>query len=194
MPDVIANLSMSLDGFVAYPDDSVGELFDWYAGGPVEVTDFGGRTGRLAEPSASYFRDALARVGCFLVGRRLYDHTGGWGGRPPADAPMVVVTHRAPAEPPPQGGVEIEFATDGIDDAVDRAAAKAGDGIVSVAGAALARSVLDAGRLDEIVVNLVPVILGAGVPFFAGAKGPVRLADPEIVEAPGVTHLRYRVR
>jgi len=193
MTRVIANLSMSVDGFVADLDDGVRELFGWYANGPVIVEDFGGRTSRMAEASAALFRDALANTGAFLVGRRLYDHTNGWGARPPANAPMVVVTHHPPDDWP-RDGVPITFVSDGIERAVAEAKALAGDGDVSVAGAHLARECLDAGLLDEIVVNLVPVVLGDGIPFLAGiANGPVQLEDPEVTEAAGVTHLRYRV-
>ena len=138
------------------------------------------------------FADALANVGAFVVGRRLYDHTNGWDARPPAEAPMVVVTHDPPQDWP-RDGVPIFFAT-GIEDAVAEAKRLAGDGIVSVAGAHVAREALAAGLLDEIVVNLIPVILGEGIPWFAGTgNAPWRLSDPEVVEAPGVTHLRYRV-
>jgi dihydrofolate reductase len=194
MATVIANLSMSLDGFVADPDDGVAELFGWYADGPVSVDGGRGRTFHMTETSAAVLREALARVGAFLVGRRLYDHTNGWGGHPPADAPMVVVTHDPPRDWP-RDGVAITFAADGIERAVEEAKALAGDRVVSVAGAAVARACLDAGLLDEIWVNLVPVVLGAGIPFLAGAaSAPVRLEDPEVVEAAGVTHLRYRVR
>ncbi len=189
---VIANLSMSLDGFIADRDDGVSELFGWYGSGPVEVTDFGGRTSKLHEPSASLFRQALDSAGCFLVGRRLYDHTNGWNARPPAEAPMVVLTHDPPDDWP-RDGVPIEFVS-GVEAAVARAKALAGDKDVSVAGAATGRACLAAGLLDEIVVNLIPVIKGEGIPWFAGTgNAPWRLADPEVVEAPGVTHLRYRV-
>ena len=139
MSDVITSLTMSLDGFIAHPDDTVGGLFDWYRGGDVLLTDFGGRESRLTPQSAAFFRAELDRVGAFLVGRRLYDLTGGWGGRPPVEAPMVVVTHAAPAESPPTGGVPITFATDGIEAAVTEARELAGDGVVSVAGAKVAR-------------------------------------------------------
>ncbi|MEA2149339.1 MAG: hypothetical protein QOD69_1169 [Solirubrobacteraceae bacterium] len=194
MATVIANLSMSLDGFVADPDDGVGELFGWYAGGPVSVDGGGGRTFHMTETSAALLRDAFGRIGAFLVGRRLYDHTNGWGGHPPVDAPMVVVTHDPPQDWP-RDGVAITFAADGIERAVDEAKVLAGDGVVSVAGAAVARACLDAGLLDEIWVNLVPVVLGAGIAFLAGVtSAPVRLEDPEVVAAAGVTHLRYRVR
>jgi len=194
MTRVIANLSMSVDGFIADRDDGVQELFGWYAGGPVTVEDFAGRTSRMTEASAALFRDALANTGAFLVGRRLYDHTNGWGGRPPANAPMVVVTHHPPDDWP-RDGVPITFVSAGIERAVAEAKALAGDGDVGVAGAHLARACLDAGLLDEIVINLVPVVLGHGIAFLAGiANGPVQLEDPAVTEAAGVTHLRYRVR
>lgn len=189
---MIANLSMSLDGFIADPDDGVGELFGWYGDGPVEVGTFGGLKFHVSEPSAGVLRDALSGVGAFIVGRRLYDHTNGWNARPPAEAPMVVVTHDPPDDWP-RDGVPITFAT-GIEDAVAEAKRLAGDRVISVAGAHVAREALAAGLLDEIVVNLIPVILGEGIPWFAGTpNAPWRLSDPEIVEAPGVTHLRYRV-
>jgi dihydrofolate reductase len=194
MATVITNLSMSVDGFIADPNGGVAELFDWYADGPVEVDGGGDRTFRMSEVSARVYREAVAQTGAFLVGRRLYDITNGWRGRPPAEAPMVVVTHDPP-EDWPRDGVPITFVSDGIERAVAEAKAQAGDRVVAVAGAHTARECLDAGLLDEIVINLIPVVLGEGLPFFAGIEnGPARLEDPEVVEAPGVTHLRYRVR
>jgi dihydrofolate reductase len=194
MATVIANLSMSVDGFIADPDDGVQELFGWYANGPVEVDGGGGRTFHMTPTSARLLREALSQTGAFLVGRRLYDHTRGWDGRPPVDAPMVVVTHHPPDDWP-RDGVPITFVSDGIERAVAEAKALAGDRVVAVAGGAVARECLDAGLLDEVVINLVPVVLGEGIPFLAGVRnGPARLEDPEVTEAAGVTHLRYRVR
>jgi dihydrofolate reductase len=194
MATVIANMSMSIDGFIADPDDGVEDLFTWYGDGPVEVTGFGSHRFLMHEPSASVLRDAFERTRAFLVGRRLYDHTNGWNGRPPVEAPMVVVTHDPP-EDWPRDGVPITFVSDGIEHAVAEARELAGDGVVGVAGAAVARECLAAGLLDEVVINLVPVVMGRGIPFFAGvANAPVRFEDPEVIEAPGVTHLRYRVR
>jgi dihydrofolate reductase len=194
MARVISNLAMSVDGFVADPNDGCDDLFGWYFDGPVEVESFGGLTFRMHEPSATLFREALAGTGAYLVGRRLYDITNGWNARPPSEAPMVVVTHDPPDDWP-RDGVPITFVSDGIERAVDEAKQQAGDRMVSVAGATVARECLDAGLLDEVVFNVVPVVLGKGVPFLAGIEnGPVRLEDPEVVEAPGVTHLRYRVR
>lgn len=191
---VIANLCMSLDGFIADRDDGVQELFGCYANGSVAVDGGNGRTFWMTETSAALLREALASTGAYLVGRRLYDQTRGWDGRPPTDVPMVVVTHEPPQDWP-RDGVPITFVSDGIEHAVAEAKALAGNRVVAVAGGAVARACLDAGLLDEICVNLVPVVLGDGIPFLAGiTNGPVRLEDPEVVEAEGVTHLRYRVR
>jgi dihydrofolate reductase len=192
MATLITNLAMSIDGFVAYPDDSVGELFDWYFDGPVEVETYGGLEMRMNEISAGVFREALETCGAFLVGRRLYDITNGWNARPPAEAPMVVLTHDPPDDWP-RDGVPITFATT-VEDAVAEAKALAGDKVVSVAAAATARACLEAGLLDEVYINLVPVAIGSGVPFLGGIADSVRFEDPEVIEAPGVTHLRYRVR
>jgi dihydrofolate reductase len=191
MATIVANLVMSLDGFIAQPDDDPGPLFDFYESGPVELELADGwPTFHMHEPSATLFRSAVASVGCHLVGRRLYDLTGGWGGHPGNEAPMVVLTHEAPDSHP--DGVPYHFVPD-VRRAVELASSIAGSRTVAVAGAATARAVLDAGLLDVIDVALAPVVLGAGIPWFAGASGPVRLSDPEIIPAPGVTHLRYRV-
>jgi dihydrofolate reductase len=189
---VIVNLAMSLDGFIAFPDDSVGPLFDWYFGGSVEV-EAGGMTARMTEVSARVFQEALDSVGAFLVGRRLYDLTNGWGGRPPVEAPMVVLTHEAPDDWP-RDGVAITFAGD-VEQAVAEAKGQAGSKAVSVAGAAAARACLEVGLLDELHINLVPVAIGEGISLLGGVRtAPVRFEDPEVIEAPGVTHLRYRVQ
>jgi dihydrofolate reductase len=193
MTSVISNLCMSLDGFIADPQDGCDELFGWYGAGDVALEGEGGHVFHVTEASARLLRSELARVGAFLIGRRLYDHTNGWNGRPPVEAPMVVLTHDPPHDHP-RDGVPITFASD-VQSAVAQARALAGDRDVSVAGATAARECLAAGLLDEVVVNLVPVVLGEGIPFLAGTRGaPVRLEDPEVIPGTGVTHLRYRVR
>ena len=194
MATVVSGLSMSLDGFIADRDDGVGELFGWYGNGDLEVDGGNRRVFRMTETNAAVLRAAFERTGAFLVGRRLYDHTRGWEGKPPVERPMVVVTHEAPDDWP-KDGVPITFATEGIEKAVEEAKALAGDKVVSVAGAHVARECLAAGLLEEIWVALIPVVLGEGIPFLAGTRNaPVRLEDPEVVEGTGVTHLRYRVR
>lgn len=108
--------------------------------------------------------------------------------------PVVVVTHSVP-DGWPRDDAPFTFVTDGIDSAVAQAKAIAGEQTVAVASANIAQQCLDAGLLDEIVVSLVPVVLGEGIPFFTNLrKAPVELDDPRVIEGTGVTHLAYRVR
>ncbi|WP_214405910.1 dihydrofolate reductase family protein [Pseudonocardia lacus] len=193
MGEVAANLAMSLDGFIADPDDGCAELFGFYGSGdvPLELSaDYPEL--RVSRTTADLLTAAMARSGAMVVGRRLYDITNGWNGHPGGEVPMVVLTHRPPADWP-RGGVPIHFETS-VEAAVGKARELAGDLDVSVAGATITRGLLDAGLLDVIQVSLVPVVLGAGIPWLAGTRGPVRLSDPEVVEDRGVTHLRYVVR
>lgn len=190
MGAVIANMSMSLDGFVEDRHGSVAEVFRWYTAGPVATTAAGdGREFRTDRAGAERLEEAFAATGAVVCGRTLYDLTGGWGGRHPTGAPVVVVTHRPPDEHPPT----CSFVTAGVAAAVARARELAGDATVAVASADVARQCLDLGLLDGIVVDLVPVVLGAGRPFLAGAAGPVRLGDPTVTAGAGVTHLHYPV-
>lgn len=105
---------------------------------------------------------------------------------------MVVVTHHPPDDWP-RDGMPIYFETS-VETAIAKAGDLAGDRDVGIAGATITRGCLDAGLLDAIQVSLVPVILGAGIPWLAGTRGPVRLSDPDVIEDRGVTHLRYAVR
>jgi len=188
---VIANLAMSIDGFIADPDGGCEELFGFYENGDVElVLAAGWPTFHMHEPSATLMREAVARTGCHVVGRDLYDMTNGWGGHPGNEAPIVVLTHEPPDQHP--DGVPYFFVAD-IEAAIARAREVAGDLDVAISGGTVARQALDAGLLDVIAVSLVPVVLGAGIPWFAGAQGPVRLSDPVVHEGRGVTHLRYEV-
>jgi dihydrofolate reductase len=190
MSKVIANMSMSLDGFVADPDDGIDALFGWMGNGEVEVpTAVEWATFRMSPNSAAYMRDALARVGALVTGRHLYDITHGWGGTHPMGVPVVVVTHQPPAD----GPESFTFAGD-VADAVARAKELAGDKDVVVASAKIAQQCLDAGLLDGINVDLVPVVLGDGVRWFDDlAKAPARLGNPTVIEGDGVTHLAYEV-
>ena len=191
MTQVIANMAMSVDGFIADRDDGCEDLFGFYDNGStdLQIAD-GWPTFHMDEPSLSLFRDAVARVGCHVMGRRLYDLTNGWGGHPGNEAPIVVVTHEAPMVHPE--GVDYYFVS-GIEEAIAQAREVCGDLDVAIAGGQLARQALGAGLLDVIDVSLVPVVLGDGIPWFAGSQGPVKLSDPVVHEGHGVTHLRYDV-
>lgn len=191
MTQVIANLAMSIDGFIADPDGGCDDLFGFYEDGGTEIVlSEGWPPFHMDEPSLSLFRDAVASTGCHVMGRDLYDMTNGWDGHPGNEAPIVVLTHQAPDTHP--DGVPYTFVSD-IESAIAAAREHAGDLDVAIAGGSVARQALDAGLLDEIAISLVPVVLGAGIPWFAGAQGPVRLSDPVVHEGRGVTHLRYTV-
>lgn len=188
-------LSMSLDGFIADPSDGVEHIFGWYGNGPVTV-DMPGNSMRVqvSEASAGHLRDGFANIGALVIGRRTFDIAGGWGGAHPYNAPVFVVTHTVP-EGWPRDDVPFTFVTDGIRSAVTQAKAVAGDKVVGVGAADLAQQCLNAGLLDEIVVNLVPVLLGEGIRFFDNlANAPVQLEGPRIIEGTGVTHLYYGVK
>ncbi|MCR6487651.1 dihydrofolate reductase family protein [Amycolatopsis sp. OK19-0408] len=193
---VIASFCTSLDGFVARPDDSVGPLFDWYTAGDVEVPMVGYPiTFRVSPSSAGYLREQLAsaRHSAFVCGRRVFDHTHGWGGNPPGGGKAFVVTHRPPPDWPEENLAPFTFVDD-VAEAIERAKA-AGDGNVGVSGPDIARQCLRLGLLDEVRIDLVPVFLGEGVRYFDDlGSTPAELERVEVVAGEGVTHLRYRVR
>jgi dihydrofolate reductase len=195
MAKVVASMSMSLDGFIADSNDGVQHLFGWYGNGDVRFeTEDPNLTFQLSEASAAHVRGMFDKVGALVSGRRLFDITQGWGGSHPVGAPVVVVTHSVP-EDWPHKDAPFTFVTDGVERAIARAKEIAGDKIVAVASANIAQQCLDAGLLDEIAVDLVPVLLGEGIPFFANLKSaPVELEGPSVVEGTGVTHLTYRVK
>lgn len=195
MSKVIADMSMSLDGFVADPQDNPQEVFGWFFGGDVETpTAIPGVSFRTSVASAEHLRSALAGVGALIGGRRLYDQTGGWSGTHPMGVPVFIVTHQPPpADTVPVGASPITF-VDNVADAITAAQAAAGDKDVAVATPSITRQALALGRLDGLSVSLVPVLLGAGLPWFAElAQYPVRLADPVVRQGERVTHLYYDV-
>lgn len=195
MATVVANMSMSLDGFIADPHDEVGPLFDWYEAGPVTVpTADSGLTFHTSAASAAYLRETLTNLGALICGRRLFDITGGWNGNHPAGRPVFVVTHAVP-EGWPRPDAPFTFVTDGVESAVTQAKAVAGDKIVAVATPTITQQCLNGGLLDAIAVDLVPVLLGGGIRFLDNLRGrPVLLEDPVIIEGTRVTHLYYRVK
>lgn len=195
MAVVIAALTMSLDGFIAHPDDSVGHLFDWYDSGEVEVR-WPGNTmvSHVSAPSAAYLRRTIDGAGALVVGRRVYDYTNGWAGSHPLGVPLFLVTHHRP-ERWPTPDAPFTAVPEGVAAAVARAKAVAGDKAVALAGPSIIGQALDLDLVDEIAVELAPVLLGRGIRFFGElANPPVLLEDPDVVEGSRVTHLRYRVR
>jgi len=195
MATVVAGFSMSLDGFVADRSDNVGPLFDWYGNGEVEVRWPGNDMVSHTTPqSANYLHDLIDGAGALVVGRRIFDYTSGWAGRHPLGVPVWVVSHTVP-DGWPRDDAPFTFVTDGVPRAVAEAKAAAGDKAVGVAGPNIAQQCLNLGLLDEVRVDLVPVLLGDGIRFFDNlARAPSMFEDPEITEGDRVLHLRYLVR
>jgi dihydrofolate reductase len=136
----------------------------------------------------------LGSIGAVVSGRRMFDITGGWSGRHPLGVPVVVVTHSVP-DGWPRDDAPFTFVTDGVESAVAEAESIAGDRVVGVGGADIAQQCLDAGLLDEVHVNLAPVLLGEGIRFFDKlSNAPIELDGPKVIEGTGVIHLYYSVR
>lgn len=193
MARVIASFSMSLDGFVADPCDAVGPLFDWYENGEVEVSWPGNdMVSHTTAPSAAYLLDTIKGASALVVGRRIFDYTSGWDGNHPFGVPVFVVSHSVPPGWP-RDDAPFTFVTDGLEHAVAQAKVVAGDKTVGVAGPAIAQQCINAGLLDEVHIELVPVLLGQGIRFFDHLQRPVVLDDPTIIVGRRVTHLVYRV-
>jgi dihydrofolate reductase len=192
MSSIVAIMSMSLDGFVADPDDGVAEVFDWYASsGDVEI-DAGGMTFRMSEPSAAHYRDLTSGLGAVLTGRRTFEVADGWGGNHQW-GPAFVLTHEIP-EGWPRADSTVHFVTDGLESAVDQAKAAAGDRAVGVHGADTIQQLVNAGLVDELNIDVAAVLLGAGIRLFDHlVDTPSVLGDPTVVRGVGVTHLRYPV-
>jgi dihydrofolate reductase len=197
MGKVIAAASMSLDGYIAKQDNSIGRLFDWYQNGDVEVpTATPDITFHLTPASAEYWRQWTSQLGALVCGRTLFDFTDGWGGRHTMDVPVVVVTHQVPtAWVEAHPGAPFHFVVDGIKAAVDRAQAIAGDRTVAVAAGTIAGQCLELGLLDEVAVDLVPVVMAGGRPFFGQLpQDDIPLGDPTVcIQGDRVTHLVFPV-
>ena len=199
MAKVIIDLSMSLDGFITGPnptkEQGLGEngdkLHEWYFNGPTASTR--SEFFRPLGASMAVAEEMFDTTGAMVVGRKMYDLVDGWGGNHPIPGLRVfLVTHHAP-ETIPQGHSPITVVTDGLERAAAQAKAAAGEKNVTVGGASIAQQCLNAGLVDEIYVHLVPVLLGGGTRLFENLSAPVDLEQLQVIEAPGVTHLRYRV-
>jgi dihydrofolate reductase len=171
MGTVIAQAMMSLDGYIAKDDNTIGRLFDWLQNGEVELNSpRGDMTLHVTPQSAEYTRSWIASFGVLVCGRTLFDVTDGWDGRHDFDVPVVVVTHSVPAawvEAHPDA--PFTFVTDGVEAAIARAQQIAGDLAVNVTAGVVAGQCLELGLLDEVAIDLVPVVMGGGRPFFGNA-------------------------
>lgn len=194
MSKVITEFTMSLDGFIAGPDDDIRRLFGWYSSGdtafPVPGTDM---VFKVSRASAELLHATWGMIGAIVTGRRDFDVSNAWGGKPPLAAPMFIVTHYPPQEWVKPGS-PFAFVTEGVESAVEQARQAAGDRNVGVSGAQIVQQCLRAGLIDEIYIHLAPILLGAGIRLFdhLGTE-PIELESARVIEGTGVTHLQFRV-
>lgn len=194
MSRVFTHMTMSLDGYIADPDDQPGELFDWYEAGDVTVPNPNEDISfQVDDVSADALRELTENTGALIAGRRLFDIADGWNDNHPAGAPVVVVTHRAP-ENAAERWPRTAF-VDGVEAAVTRAKEIAGDKDVTIASANVTQQALALGLVDEVCVSLVPVLFGEGISYFSKLdQGHLMLDDPIVVQGRRALHLRYPVR
>jgi dihydrofolate reductase len=198
MSRVTCQISVSLDGFAAGPDQS---LEDPIGKGGMRLHDWAFSPDR--HPVDARIADAiLDGVGAYVMGRRMFGGgegpwdegwRGWWGEDPPYHAPVFVLTHHARAPLAMEGGTTFHFVTKGLQSALAQARAAAGDLDVAIAGgASTVRQCLAAGHLDELYLHIVPILLGAGERLLDGAGDP-ELEPVEVLASPAATHVRYRV-
>jgi dihydrofolate reductase len=191
MSKVIMQTIVSVDGFIATEDDQVGPLFDWFETGDTPLYDEDGP--RVTRASYDYYRPMLDAIGALIVGRHVFDMTGGWGGKSPGGDHCVVVSHR----PAPDGwdpSAPFHF-VDNIPDAVRLAKELAGDKRVSIAAGDVGGQIFAAGLVDEVALDVVPVVFGTGKRYFGRLSHQVLLENPDqVVQGDRVLHLRFRVR
>lgn len=196
MGKLIAIMSMSLDGFVADPNDGVDEVFDWYFhSGDVEFHTGGSdpMTFKVSPPSAEHLRTLWSELGGVLTGRRTFDVANGWNGNH-GWGPAFVLTHSIP-DGWPRPNSTVHFVMDGLESAVQQAKAAAGEKAIGVHGANTIQQLLNAGLLDELSIDVATVLLGSGVRLFDRLRAaPSFLGEPKVIQGVGVTHLRYPVR
>jgi dihydrofolate reductase len=211
MSKVKVTITMSLDGFVAGPEQSAedplgigGEQLHQWLVSLKAFAESHGREGGEVNASTPIAEEILGNVGATIMGRNMFgggpgpwsgDWRGYWGDDPPYHSPVFVLTRFAREPVPMQGGTTFYFVTEGIESALEQAREAAGDKDVSIGGGARAvQQYLAAGLLDEMVISIVPQFLGGGARLFdnLGDARP-KLDQIEAVVAPGVTHLRYAV-
>jgi dihydrofolate reductase len=193
---------VSVDGFIADAKDDVGPLHDWYFSGDTPITEVGdqefdhsgaGSAFKVSRASAAYVRPMWESIGTIVMGRHLFDLVNGWEGQPPAGDSVVVVSHR----PKPEGWhpeASYHF-VDSVTAAIDKAQELAGERTISVNAGEVGSQIFAAGLIDEVAMDVVPVVFGSGKRYFAGIDGQHLLEDPHVViQGDRVLHLLFKVR
>jgi dihydrofolate reductase len=197
MATVMTHAVMSVDGFIADEHDDVGPLFDWYFNGdrPIVADPSADDHGpfRVGARSQEYVGAMWSGIRATVMGRRLFDLTNGWEARPPAGEHLLVVSHR----PKPDGWhpeADVPFFDD-VAAAVTEARHRAGDGVVAVCAGDVGGQAVALGLVDEVAIDVVPVVFGRGRRYFGSVEAQQLLEDPSVViQGDRVLHLRYPVR
>ena len=194
MGKVTTGFSMSLDGYIAGPGDDVNRLFKWYFTGEADYEVPSGDTVyKMTQDGAEMIQEASQEAGVLVSARRTFDIAHAWGGKHPMNVPVVVVTHDVPKEWA-NDGAPFTFVTDGVESAIETAKQIAGDKSVALGAPSIVQQCLKAGLLDEIHIDLVPVILGDGIRLFEHLGiDPVDLVTTDLNVGPGVIHITFRV-
>ncbi|HWB67331.1 MAG TPA: dihydrofolate reductase family protein [Mycobacteriales bacterium] len=191
MSSVVMHAVVSVDGYLADEHDEVGPLFEWYFNGDLDIVD--GGPFKVSKASADYVRPMWQSIGAMVIGRRLFDQTNGWEAQPPVGDHVVVVSHR----PKPEGWhpeASYEFIDD-VSTAVRRAKELASERVVAVAAGDVGGQALALGLIDEVAMDIAPVVFGSGKRYFGSMAEQQLLEDPYIVvQGDRVLHLRYHVR
>jgi dihydrofolate reductase len=206
---VTCQITMSLDGYVAGPNQSLetplgegGERLHEWALATDSWREQHGESGGERGADSEVIEEVVANVGAYIMGRNMFDHgrgdwdpdwRGWWGDDPPFHTPVYVLTHHAREPLPMQGGTTFHFVTDGVESALEQARAAAGQRDVAIAGgASTVQQYLRAGLLDELYLHIAPVLLGSGERLLDDVGDP-RLEQVKVVASPVVTHVKYRV-
>ena len=213
MSKLAVNIAMSLDGYVAGPDQSVNdplgvggmELHAWFH--PLkEFREMHGEQGGETDASSAVVNERNENVGATIMGRKMFGGDAGpwgedpwpgwWGQEPPFHHPVFVITHHAREPLQMNGGTTFHFVTDGIEPALAQARdAARGQDVRLAGGASVVNEYLAAGLVDELDLSIVPLVMGGGERLFAGlVPGDLKLTQLRAIEAPGVTHIKYRIR
>ena len=194
MTKLIAEFTISLDGFIAGPDDDVRPIFGWYTSGDIDFQVLGsGMVFKVSRASAELLRREWDRIGAIVTGRRDFDVSNAWGGSSPLGVPIFIVTHTIPQEWDRED-TPFTFVTDGVESAIEKAKQVAGEKNTSISGSKIVQQCLKAGLLDELQLHLVPIVLGDGIRLFGDLEtNPIELERTSVIEGTGVTHLRFRV-
>jgi dihydrofolate reductase len=212
MGKIFADISVSLDGYVAGPNPTLEEplgkggeqLHEWVF--KLEAwRQPHGKPGGETGPDNDVMKETTANLGAVIMGRKMFsggqgaweddpNPDGWWGDNPPFHVPVFILTHNQRETVKKDGGTIFNFVTDGIDSALSQAKAAAGDKDIQIAGGASAiQQYLKAGLLDELQIHMSPVLLHGGTPLFANLQG-VELEKTRVIDSPNVTHIKFKIK